>query len=256
MLWKSGTSCKPENRQKKNPSRFYDTIWGSQQARIKEEKMLFLRRKAIDFSYLRLGEIQNKKLLEIGCGSGQQALLFALKGAEVMVIDISDEALKAASLLAKEKNVPLQLYRMNAEELEFESQTVDIVYINSVLMHVDAEKVLKECSRVLKPGGKVVVIEPLRYAPFVQIYRWLSSYRETNPQYATLNRFKRCKKYFTAYSHKEFYFFSSALLPLGYVTNHFLKKMYAAINKIDDYVVKIVPPVQKFCWISVVEYVK
>lgn len=257
MLWRSGTSCAPERTGvPPNSVHFYDAIWGSQKSRAQEEKILFLRKKAIDHSYALLGIIRNKKLLEIGCGSGKQAIFFAQKGANVSVIDISDEALKAASCRAKEERVSIQTNRMNAEILQFKNETFEIVYINSVLMHVNPEKVLQECSRVLKPGGKVIIIEPLRHAPFVQVYRWLASYRATKPQYATFKMLKKCEKYFTAYSHKEFYFFSSALLPLGYVTNHFLKKMYAAVNRIDDYLVKIVPPVQKFCWISVVEYVK
>ena len=257
MLWASGTSCDPDRAvEPANSARFYNAIWGSQKSRAQEEKILFLRKKAIDHSYALLGIIRNKKLLEIGCGSGKQAIFFALKGAEVSVIDASDEALKAVSILAREKKASIQGHRMNAEALEFESQAFDSIYINSVLMHVNPEKVLQECSRVLKPGGKLVITEPLRYAPFVQVYRWLSSYRTTSPQYATLKMFEQCKKHFTAYSHKEFYFFSSALLPLGYVKNPLLKKVYAAVNRIDDYFIKIVPPVQKFCWISVVEYVK
>ncbi|MBI1968629.1 class I SAM-dependent methyltransferase [Candidatus Woesearchaeota archaeon] len=256
MLWSFATGF-ADNCQKMADSRpFYDRIWASQEAAKKEERMLFLRQQAIEHSYSLLGDLRNKTLLEIGSGSGKQAVFFAKQGAKVSVVDISSESLKAVLRMAEKQDVAVQSYQMNAEKMGFEDETFDRVYINSVLMHVEQEKVLQECSRVLKPGGKVIIVEPLRYAPFVQIYRFLSSYRKMCPHYATPKMFTKNSLFFTTFSHEEFYSLSSALLPMGYSTIPLLKKMYTLTSKADRALLKRIPFLKKLCWISVVCYTK
>jgi len=240
----------------KNLLSFYNQVWGSPQATFNEEKMLLSRRDAVEYSYRLLGDVNQKKLLEIGSGSGQQAVNFASQRATVTVIDISPESLKATEKLAVAKEVKLELLQMNAEEMKFDAEEFDLIYINSVLMHVNQQKVLQECSRVLKKEGKLVIVEPLQYAPFVQIYRLLSSYRKMNPRYATLKMFKEGKKYFSDCHQKEFYLFSSALLPVFYLRNNFLQRIYRGIAKVDAALIKIFPFLRYACWVSVVQYSK
>jgi len=216
---------------------FYDRQWKSS----REDLFSLAFREAIAKSYSFLGNVHGKKVLEIGCGSGEQASYLAAQGAIVTVIDISAESLKTAQELAKKKEVELTAVRM---------------YINSTLMHVQQQKVLQECSRVLKKGGRLVVIEPLRYAPLVQIYRLFSSYRKMNPQYATFKMFRAGKEYFADYNHQEFYLFSSALLPVFSLKYRWLHQSYDTISKVDNFLLKIIPPLRYGCWVSVVEYTK
>ena len=231
---------------------FYDRQWKSS----REDLFSLAFREAIAKSYSFLGNVHGKKVLEIGCGSGEQASYLAAQGAIVTVIDISAESLKTAQELAKKKEVELTAVRMNAEELTFPAESFDLVYINSTLMHVQQQKVLQECSRVLKKGGRLVVIEPLRYAPLVQIYRLFSSYRKMNPQYATFKMFRAGKEYFADYNHQEFYLFSSALLPVFSLKYRWLHQSYDTISKVDNFLLKIIPPLRYGCWVSVVEYTK
>lgn len=240
----------------KNSTSFYDDIWCSPEATSKEEKMLLSRRDAVEYSYGLLGDVNQKSVLEIGGGSGQQALFLAARGAKVTVIDISQESLKSTQHMAQEKGISVSTHQMNAEEMKFKADQFDLIYINSVLMHVNQQKVLSECSRVLKKGGTLIVVEPLQYAPFVQIYRLLSSYRNLKPKYATLKMFQEGKMYFSGYQHQEFYLLSSALLPLFYVQNTFLHKIYHFFARFDTALIKIFPFLRYACWVSVVEYRK
>ncbi len=231
---------------------FYDRQWKSSH----EDMFSLAFTEAIAKSYSFLGNVENQKLLEVGCGSGEQAADFAAQGAIVTVIDISAESLKAAQESAKQKKVELTAVKMNAEQLEFPAESFDLVYINSTLMHVDQQKVLQECSRVLVKGGKLVVIEPLRYAPLVQMYRLFSSYKKMNPHYATLKMFNEGKKYFADYQHQEFYLFSSALLPVFSLKYRWLHQSYRVISKVDNLFLKIFPFLRYGCWVSVVKYTK
>ncbi|MBI2666585.1 class I SAM-dependent methyltransferase [Candidatus Woesearchaeota archaeon] len=190
------------------------------------------------------------------CGSGEQAVYFAFQEAEVTVIDISPESIRNTQHLAKNKNVQLNAQLMSAESLSFSDQTFDKIYINSVLMHVHQEKVFQECHRVLKKTGTLVIVEPLRYTPSVQIYRLFSSYKETRPKYITLAEFKKNKSRFSEFSHQEFYFISPILLPLLYFKSNFLHELFFFASKKDQLLTSIFSFLKSLCWVSVVKYVK
>lgn len=231
---------------------YYDQQWDGTKDYVFSEAM----KEAIEYSYAAVGSLPGKKLLEIGGGSGKQALYFATLGAAVTAVDISEESLKTTRQLAQKQGIPLSTMPMNAEELQFPADSFDVVYINSLFMHVHQQKVLQECSQVLRKGGKVVIVEPLQYAPLVQVYRLFSSYRTMKPRYATFKMFARGKNYFTEYRHTEFYLFSSGLLPLFYFKNPFLHKIYHGISKVDNVLLHLFPFLRYGCWVSVAEYRK
>ena len=124
------------------PEAFYDSIWDSEQATKEEEKILLMRDSAVKHSYLWLGDLSQKKMLEIGCGSGNQALHFTSKGADLTVIDISSKSLNLVSQRLKDNNLKIIPHLMNAESMTFDPEQFDLIYINSVLMHVNQDKVL------------------------------------------------------------------------------------------------------------------
>ncbi|MBI2668872.1 class I SAM-dependent methyltransferase [Candidatus Woesearchaeota archaeon] len=241
---------------------FYDEQWNSApgessaQGEISPQRDIFSLAftEAIAHSYSSLGNLKGKKLLEIGCGSGEQAVYFATHGTGVTVIDVSRESLRATERRAKARRVQLAVQQMNAEDLKFKDQEFDLVYINSVLMHVDTEKVMKECARVLKKGGRLVIIEPLQYAPFVQLYRLFGSYRKMKPRYATLKMFRDSKKYFTDFSHREFYLLAALFLPVFSVRSRRLQELYHYLARVDEKIMRFFPLLRKLCWVAVVEY--
>ncbi len=239
---------------------FYNRQWRASD----EDVFAHAFEEAIAHSYFLLGDLKGKKLLELGCGSGMQALYFAENGADVTVIDLSPESVRAVEKLAAKhdasQKLALRARLMNAESLEFPPAAFDAVYINSVMMHVDQQKVLRECARVLKPSGKLAIVEPLQYAPFVQLYRLFSSYKKMNPHYATLRMFREGKKHFSGFTHKEFYLFSSALLPLLYFRSSPLASVSAAVYRsaarLDSFLLRALPILRRLCWVSVTGYEK
>jgi len=111
-----------------------------------------------------LSPIQGKKILELGCGTGDFSIWLAKQGARVTAVDIGPDLVAAARILAEVNQVDCEFRQGNIMDLPFESATYDIGIGLATLHHLsEAEvlKVLRECCRVLKTGGTAVFEEPV-----------------------------------------------------------------------------------------------
>lgn len=101
-------------------------------------------------------------VLDLGAGLGTAAIPLAKSGIYTIAADISAVMLSTAARRAKGQYDNLILAQMNAYDIMLPSGSIDIVVENAMLHLVDEpELVIKEVSRVLKPGGKLI-----RYGSF------------------------------------------------------------------------------------------
>ena len=103
------------------------------------------------------GGIQDKRVVDVGCGGGILAESMALKGANVTGIDLSEKALKVARLHQLESGVQVDYRLIAAEALaEERAEQFDVVTCMEMLEHVpDPASVMAACARMAKPGGWV-----------------------------------------------------------------------------------------------------
>jgi len=96
------------------------------------------------------------RVLDAGCGGGGMPLSLAEHAAEVVGIDPIDRFGQAGVTLAREKQLRnLRFARADGMKLPFKSGVFDLVLSHAVIEHVaDAPLYLRECRRVLKPGGQ------------------------------------------------------------------------------------------------------
>ena len=98
-------------------------------------------------------------VLEIGCGLGTDGAQFAKAGANYTGIDLTDAAVDLARQRFELFNLPGTFRVADAERLDFADNTFDLVYSHGVLHHTpDTHAAIREVHRVLRPGGRAVVM--------------------------------------------------------------------------------------------------
>jgi ubiquinone/menaquinone biosynthesis C-methylase UbiE len=102
---------------------------------------------------------KGKNLLEVGCGVGIDLVRFARGGANVTGIDLSKTAIDLACKNFEQSEQNADLRVMNGESVKFADNTFDLVYAHGVLQYTaDAQKMIVEIHRVLKPGGEAIMM--------------------------------------------------------------------------------------------------
>lgn len=112
-----------------------------------------------------LGPVADKAILDVGCGDGAVASELARRGAIVTGLDADPVMIAAAGRRTEIERTELRLIEGQAERLPFDDAAFDCVVAVTVLCFVrDAERVVAEMARVLKPGGRLVIGELGRWS--------------------------------------------------------------------------------------------
>jgi SAM-dependent methyltransferase len=104
-----------------------------------------------------LPEIRERRVLEIGCGAGQNSIFLARQGAQCVAIDISEKQLAHGRTLAAVENVEVDFRRLSMDSLREGLQAepaFDLVHSSYALpFSADPQKVIADAAAILKPDG-------------------------------------------------------------------------------------------------------
>jgi ubiquinone/menaquinone biosynthesis C-methylase UbiE len=99
------------------------------------------------------------QVLEIGCGLGTDGAQFAEAGAIYTGVDLTGAAVELARRRFEFSNLTGTFETADAENLPFPNDSFDLVYSHGVLHHTpDTQKAVQEVHRVLRPGGRAMVM--------------------------------------------------------------------------------------------------
>ncbi len=116
-----------------------------------------------DESELRLlGSATGKRVLELGCGGGQNLVAMAKQGAHAIGLDFAPSQLTAVKRLAEREGVRVELHEGPLSELPFlRADSVDVAFSAYALGFVeDLNRVFRQVHRVLKEGAPFVFSTP------------------------------------------------------------------------------------------------
>ena len=98
-----------------------------------------------------------RRVLEVGCGAGTDLVRFARNGASVTGVDMAASAVKLASGNFAMEGRTAELLVADGEALPFRERVFDLVYAHGVVQYTANDQALvRECRRVLKPGGTAI----------------------------------------------------------------------------------------------------
>lgn len=203
-----------------------------------------------------LGDIAGKDILVIGCSDNGLASL-ARRGARVLGVDIAEDAIEKTrrELAAADLDQRAEAVVMDVEELDLPGRSFDLVVCSGVLHHLDVERATRSLLRVLRPHGRVVMLEPMEWNPFAAVYRRLTpSMRSPYEHPLTPRDIRTLRTGFQVVTIDGFALLSFLSLPFAYV-----RPMAAAtrpiariLGRADAVLFRLLPPLRYLAWSTVI----
>jgi len=141
------------------------------------------------------GDLSGRRVLEVGAGTGRDAVALAKAGAEVLTLDYVSGSLGLTAKAAAQNGVVVAPICGDGMGSPFADGTFDVVFHQGLLEHFpDPLPLLRDNIRILKPGGYVVIDVPQTFhyytvgkALLIALDKWFAGW-ETQFTIAQLER--------------------------------------------------------------------
>jgi ubiquinone/menaquinone biosynthesis C-methylase UbiE len=116
----------------------------------------------------KLGVTSEQMVMDFGCGPGYYIIELAKRAKKLVAVDIQTQMLKKAQRKAAKANAQnIRFLQSNGTSIKLEDGSVDMVFLVTVFHEIsDSATVLKEFNRILKPAGKLVIVEVIKKGIF------------------------------------------------------------------------------------------
>ena len=187
------------------------------------------------------------RVLEYGCGHGENALVFARRGLDMTGIDISEAGVARARTEAARVGLPTAFAQMDAERLGFADNTFAAVIGKGILHHLDIDAAAREIARVLTPAGRAVFIEPLGHSPLINWFRKRTLALRTPDEKPLLASDLRA---FSAYFESAaFTFFNlTALGAAPFASKRIFTPLFSLLSQADAWLFRAFPKSARYAW--------
>ena len=135
---------------------FWDNIFSNgQESSYSKVEMPDLNDPLLQRALKHFGSIENKTIIDLGCGRGATSLFFAYSGANVISVDSSAIAIANLSKYCHNNNISnVTPIKISAQEIS-ELGKVDFVFGSMILHHIEPfDEFARKLRDVIKPGGK------------------------------------------------------------------------------------------------------
>jgi len=196
---------------------------------------------------------RNRVFLDYACGNGGNAIKAAKYGTKLAIgLDISHISVENAKREAKKQGVDENTYfiQADAENTMLPNNSIDVIICSGMLHHLDLSYAFPELRRILRPGGKILAIEALKYNPAIKLYRYLTPQMRTDWEkyhILSLNDMRFAKRFFQV-KNIRYWHIVSILAP-------YMMFALPILNWVDSFLVRI-PIVRLMAWIFTFELIK
>src|SRR5262245_13616654 len=129
---------------------------------------------------LAMRDATGARVLEIGSQSWEWCLFrYGYRPRRLTCINVSQAELEIGRAQAEKLGMACDFRKMDAHNLEFDDGSLDVVFGVAILHHLEFAHAMREIHRVLRRGGKIVFVEPLRHNPVARLVRWFTPHART-----------------------------------------------------------------------------
>ena len=212
----------------------------------------------LEYCYHLLGDVRGKSVLDFGCGSGENTILLARRGAIVYAMDISESLMKVARqrLAVNGSGSNVRFFCSSAYSIALADESVDVVFGIAILHHLDLALTAREVRRVLRKGGRAIFQEPVRNSKLVQRVRDMIPYQ--SPDVSPFERpltdqeLKDFAHGYADYKSRAFMLPDVNLAQLLPIARNFIGPLF----RLDGVILRNVPALSYYATVRVIEIVK
>jgi len=201
----------------------------------------------------------NKIFLDYACGDGLFAISAAQSGAIISIgIDISPTSIANCLLQAEQLGISdvANFIVADCEDTGLPDESIDVVICSGMLHHLKIDLAYKELFRILKPQGKILVIEALSYNPLIKLYRKMTPHLRTeweSKHILSLKDMYVAKKYFELRDIRYWHLIS--IFATFFRGAKYFDSLLGLADRIDNILLKIYP-FNLMAWMFSFELVK
>ena len=209
----------------------------------------------LEYAFYLLGDVRGGDVLDVGCGSGENAVLLARRRARVVACDISDALVGLARQRLELHGLidSVRFFVASAHQLPLPDGSVDVVFGIAILHHLDLRIVASETRRVLRNGGRAIFQEPVRNSRVLRAVRSIIPHRapDVSPYERPLTdaELRRFASGFRSYHARAF------MLPHVNLVNMVpaLRKALHPSYRLDGTLLRRMPQLKGFAGVRVIE---
>jgi ubiquinone/menaquinone biosynthesis C-methylase UbiE len=197
----------------------------------------------LEYAFHLLGDVQGKTVLDFGCGTGENIVPLAERGARVIGMDISPDLIALARKRLNDAGLEARLEVGSAYDTGLPDESVDVVFCIALIHHLDIARVVTEMRRILVPGGAVILQEPVRFSRVYSFLRGLLPAHEDISEFEHPLTREELRIVTDSFKLQERRYFRLPFVPL---VRQFLASAGPAASRMDRWIIKHFPGTDRF----------
>jgi SAM-dependent methyltransferase len=201
---------------------------------------------ALEYAFHLLGDVRGRTVLDFGCGTGENIVALVERGARVIGMDISPDLIALARQRLNDAGLEARLEVGSAYDTGLPDGSVDVIFCIALIHHLDIARVVEEMTRILAPGGVVILQEPVRFSRVYAFLRGLLPAHEDISEFEHPLTHEELRTLTERFKVREQRYFRLPFVPL---VRRFLAPAGPAASKVDRWIIQNLSGIERFATI-------